>query len=300
MQNIHIVDRADINIKKWNTLVNKFANGLPYANSWYLDSVCENWKIIIYKDYKAGFAFQIKRKFGISYSLHPFLVQQLGFFGNDNTIFRHFLLKIKGSVFFYQYQLNYFNSTKKNIIQTNTNYELLLNQTYQDLYKQYKTNTKRNIRKAKNNRISIDIEYTLEANDIKFIQEHSKISLEKERLIQFNNLIINAEKNNSLEIYKARQNKTLKSIVIFIKNKTRAIYLMAVSNTEGQVLKTNFLLIDTFIKNNSENNIILDFEGSNISGIARFYIGFGAYKTTYSVIKETSFKNFFIKIFKRI
>ena len=73
---------------------------------------------------------------------------------------------------------------------------------------------------------------------------------------------------------------------------------MAVTNKEGLKSKANFLLVDTFIKNNSNAGIILDFEGSNIEGIARFYAGFGAKKTTYQEIKKTSFKNISQKLFK--
>jgi hypothetical protein len=46
-----------------------------------------------------------------------------------------------------------------------------------------------------------------------------------------------------------------------------------------------FLLIDDFIRQNAESNLILDFEGSNIQGIARFYAGFGAEPQTYLSVR---------------
>ncbi len=46
-----------------------------------------------------------------------------------------------------------------------------------------------------------------------------------------------------------------------------------------------FLLIDEFIKDNSGTNLVLDFEGSNIEGVARFYSGFGSKPFNYTSIK---------------
>lgn len=46
-----------------------------------------------------------------------------------------------------------------------------------------------------------------------------------------------------------------------------------------------FLLIDEFIKQYASRNMILDFEGSNIEGVARFYAGFGAKPFNYPALK---------------
>jgi len=127
MQKIQQLKHQEIDYHKWDLLVDKFAKGLPYAYSWYLDAVCENWNVLIYGDYEAGFAFQIKQKFGLPYSLHPFMVQQLGFFGKDNEVFQAILRELDQLVFHYHYQLNFFNTSSINIVQEKTNYELLLN-----------------------------------------------------------------------------------------------------------------------------------------------------------------------------
>ena len=52
-------------------------------------------------------------------------------------------------------------------------------------------------------------------------------------------------------------------------------------NEEGRANRAQFLLVDYIIKTNSNSDYILDFEGSNIPSIARFYGGFGANATKY-------------------
>ena len=297
MQELQFLKYNEINKDKWDLLVDKFAKGLPYAYSWYLDAVCEKWNIVIYKDYEAGFAFQIKNKYGLPYSLHPFLVQQLGFLGEDIGVFNHILSLIETKVFHYHYQLNHFNTIEDKILsETKINYELSLNQDFLELQKQYKTNTKRNIKKAQENNISISIEHKLRPTDNEFIEKYSKVSFNSFRFFQFSQLMKNAENKNALEIYRAEIESELTAMIIFIKNKKRSVYLMAITNDKGLNNKANFLLVNQYISNNANSHSILDFEGSNIEGIARFYAGFGAAKTNYQLIKKTSLENIFRKI----
>ena len=47
-----------------------------------------------------------------------------------------------------------------------------------------------------------------------------------------------------------------------------------------------FLLIDHIIRQEAGKNTILDFEGSKIEGVARFYKGFGAKNHPYFILKR--------------
>ena len=47
-----------------------------------------------------------------------------------------------------------------------------------------------------------------------------------------------------------------------------------------------FMIINELIKENAGKDILLDFEGSQIEGIARFYKGFGAINQPYYVLKK--------------
>jgi hypothetical protein len=63
------------------------------------------------------------------------------------------------------------------------------------------------------------------------------------------------------------------AVGFFIYSNNKACFILSVSSRKGKKSSAMFLLVDEFIKDFSGQNIILDFEGSNIPGIARFYEG---------------------------
>jgi hypothetical protein len=86
--------------------------------------------------------------------------------------------------------------------------------------------------------------------------------------------------------------------VFFVQSNQTVIYLAASSNPTGTEKSAMFLLIDTFIQNNAASNLILDFEGSNIPGVARFYAGFGGVPETYFSIHQNRLPKL-LRIFKK-
>jgi hypothetical protein len=74
--------------------------------------------------------------------------------------------------------------------------------------------------------------------------------------------------------------------------------LVAASDGKGKENSAMFLLIDTFLRENSGKVMTLDFEGSNIPGIARFFAGFGAMPVYYYKVRINRLP-FFVKWLKK-
>ncbi len=70
---------------------------------------------------------------------------------------------------------------------------------------------------------------------------------------------------------------------------SRTIYLNGCNSDAGKENRAMFVLMDKLISQSRGEERIFDFEGSNISGVARFYEGFGGKKTIYQRIVKTSF-----------
>ena len=72
----------------------------------------------------------------------------------------------------------------------------------------------------------------------------------------------------------------LLSVAFFISYFNRDILLFNSSNKNIKNSSMTFL-IDQYIQSNIKQNKLLDFEGSNIPGVKRFYKGFGSIERNY-------------------
>jgi lipid II:glycine glycyltransferase (peptidoglycan interpeptide bridge formation enzyme) len=245
-------------------------------------------------------------KYGISYIYQPFFTQQLGVFSNlsiESAIVGQFLNAIPKHFRLTDMNLNLGNAILSEHFSTrpNTTYHLSLQSEISEIQAAYNSNTRRNIQKATQNKVTIS-----QISDVplflKFTSENLKEKsqeIKSRHYLALQEAINYALKNKLGEIYVAcnSKNKMLAS-VFFVRSNQTSIYLAASSNQEGIEKSAMFLLIDTFIQNHAKNNLTLDFEGSNISGIARFYAGFGGLPKTYFSVHQNRLPKL-LRIFKK-
>jgi hypothetical protein len=284
--------QKEINIKKWDICISMSINGIVYAYSWYLDIVSPGWDALIYGDYETVMPLTHNSKYSINYLYQPFFTQQLGIFSSnkiDDTLIQAFLNAIPLKYKFIEINLNKYNKLENLngfVIRKNTTYELDLIDNYENIFRKYNKNNIRNIRKAIQNKITIA--KNLSVNEVfDLIQGSNKMSgLKKTHTNLLHQLIAKALYYKAGHLYGAYNDKnTLCAVGFFVYANNKACFILSVTNDEGKKQGAMFLLIDEFIKDFSNRNIILDFEGSNIDSIARFYKGFGANPFNYSSIR---------------
>ena len=142
-----------IDKKKWDDCIRHSANTMIYAYSWYLDVVCKNWEALIEDDYKSVFPLTCRKKSGINYLFQPAFTQQLGLFSIQNIseqIVSDFVEAIPKKYKIIEINLNTGNSfTSIDFsVENNLTLELPLKSNYDELFRNYSTNIKRNIKKA--------------------------------------------------------------------------------------------------------------------------------------------------------
>lgn len=285
---------SKIDFERWDRCVADASNSLIYAESWYLDIVCRRWGGLVGGDYEAVMPLPISRHYGIPYFVQPPLCQQLGVFAADtesDNIVDSFVKKIP--LLPYRLKLNYANKVCK---QTSLpNYTLDLQQNYSDIYKQFSSNTIRNVAKArsvgieieqygKNINSQIDQSIAVEAF-LKFYYESVLSYCPPDRDV-VKLLITEGFVRGAVDLYFARSSARVIAALAVLKSRQRLIYLLPVSDAEGRRLSAMFVLVDEIIKRNQNRPVVLDFEGSSIDGVARFYAGFGAKIESYPLISR--------------
>ncbi len=284
---IHYIESEKINRDQWDHCVSESNANLVYGYSWYLDLVTPGWCGIIEDDYSAVMPLPVKKKYGIKYIIQPVYTQQLGIFSNnkcDQEKIRNFLNAIPEYYRFIDIHLNYSNYPDESqcVTERGTNFELNLFKVQEEIIKGYSENTRRNIRKA-NRKIIIKENISVE-DHIRLVRKNSNVYKDPDHYKWMKSFIDNLIQQQFGWLVGGYLNNELCASVFLIFHSGRIYFLIPVSTEKGKRESAMFAIVDYIIGKNSGKPIILDFEGSNLKGIARFFSGFGATSVEYSKI----------------
>lgn len=293
---VKYVEHKYIDKAQWDNCISKSVNGIVFAYSWYLDIVCEKWDALIEDNYKSVFPVIYRRKYGISYLFQPFFCSQSGVFtyGKINTdIVNSFLSYIPKKYKLIDIYLNTFNKANSELfnIKDTTTFELDLIKPYETIIQGYSDNTRRNIGKANKKGVSISkgVKPELIINMFKENRGRLVKSYKEKDYQTLLRLIYKLIYRKRAEIWGAyTKENTLCAGAFFIGSNNKAHFLFSAINKEGRDNNAMFLLVDRFIHENSNEYLILDFNGSNNPDIARFYRGFGATACSYQHIQQNN------------
>lgn len=301
---IKYLQHNEIDKQKWDACIDNAPNGLIYSYSFYLDHMAKHWDALVVNDYEAVMPLTWNKKYGFCYLYQPAFTASLGVFGKDLTemLVGDFLKAIPSKFKLIEISLNTRNifSVPPPFIIRRANYILSLNKPYEELYKAYRDNHKRNITKAFQLACKVSKEISVE-EIIKLNEDQLKHvdGTKPEDYPNFKRLSEFLRNKGQAKTYGIldNQNKILASAVFFF-SYNRAYYIMVGNHPDGKTIGASHALIDAFIKDHADQNLILDFEGSDIRNLAFFYEGFGAKFEIYPGLKINKLP-WYIKLFKK-
>ena len=287
--NIQYLHHHEINKVKWDNCLDKADNGLIYGYSFYLDHMARHWDALVLNNYQAVMPLTWNKKYGIHYLYQPFLCAQLGVFGKniDTEISKAFLKAIPSKFKYWDIYLNHQNilHLKDFDLYLRNNFVLNLNLTYDDLYKGYRENVKRNVKKAYQFGCVAQTGFSVE-QVIELAQEQMKsYSVKKIDFENFRKLYHLLRKKKQAVTYGIFKKDQLLASCVFFFSHNRAYYILVGNHPDGRTMGASHALIDAFIKNNAATNLLLDFEGSDIRDLAFFYSSFGAIDERYAAVR---------------
>jgi len=298
--NIKFVHNSEIDLEKWDQVIDASPNARVYANSWFLDILNPDWHGLIYGNYNYVMPVVFSKKWGIEYAYQPIYAQQHGIFPPSTpAITAQFLGFLSHRFRFVDLSLNSMNlvACEGFKISERKNFILSLKDSYSSLCANYSGGCKRNLKKAlQKNSISKGI--TLN-EFMDFYVQNIKVKLDPSVLNRLRLIVAKAMAMNVGVIYGAySDHNELSGVAFFLKGKNRYIYLAPVSSELGRKNSSMYAIIDDFIRSHSEQPFFFDFEGSNIDSIAHFFAGFGAKPEIYLHLKYNNLP-WVIKLFKK-
>lgn len=276
---ISYLKHEEIDTDRWDQCLETAPNSLVYAQSWYLDKVCDRWDALVFGDYQYVMPLTNKKKFGIDYLYQPLFCQQLGIFPTPTKgISKQFLEEVNRRFQFVEVNLNAMQLPVDDGGEYNErqNYLLWLSDSYEVIAGNYSKHTRRKLKKA--SKANLSLVKSISAKEfLDFKKKNLKVRLSEVQLVKLRNILAFALTRSLGQVYGVySSNNELCAAVFFIKHKNRVTYLNAATSPEGKEHQAMFFLIDQFIKENADKDYLLDFEGSMVPGVARLYQGFGA------------------------
>jgi hypothetical protein len=287
---IRFIKNADINKKKWDACISNAANGLIYGYSWYLDITSKHWDGLVLNDYEAVMPLTWNRKYGFYYLYQPFFCQSLGVFGNNITadLLKAFLEAIPSKFKFWDIYLNRGNVFKVSGygLHLRSNYVLDLDKPFEKLAASFNSKHQASIKRAKKEGCIAKKDIPL-ADVLALAKKQSeKYSPIKESDYQnLSNIYQHLHKKGNAITYGVYKKDELLASGVWLFSHKRIYYVLAGNRPEGRTSGASHFLISEVIREYSGKDMLFDFEGSNVPGIATFFKRFGAVEEKYSAIR---------------
>ena len=135
---IHYLKRKELDVTRWDRCIDDADNGLIYACSFYLDTMCDNWDALVLGDYQAVMPLPWRKKWGVKYVYQPAFIQRLGVFGETspellNMLYQQALKRFS----FLHYNVSEATSIKKAHFKRRPNFFIDLSQPYERVRLRY-------------------------------------------------------------------------------------------------------------------------------------------------------------------
>ncbi len=305
---IRFLPNEEINKQKWDDCIFSSSKGIVYACSWYLDIAAPGWAALVEGDYQTVMPLPIRKKMGFDYVYHPFFVQQLGVFGQEcshQQKVNDFICAIPSRFKIIETNLNTHNTPPEKFkMGYGITHHLQLSQPYAQIFGGYSENTRRNIKKAQKLGVHTSTGGSPEEliNAFRQTKGRELPKLSERDYQTLSRLIYTGVHKGiaTLELAYTPENN-LCAGAVFFETLFKSIFLFSATTAEGRENGAIFFLIDSYIQKNCNRSVVLDFEGSKISGLARFYKGFGSKECVFLQVRKNQFPWMikpFVKLYK--
>lgn len=292
MPELRLLKRKDIDPAKWDACIARSQPSLPYALSFYLDAVAENWGGLVIGDYETVLPLVWMSKLGVKLLYQPNYCQQLGVFGKNagEATTQLLLLKEAARYAYVNMQLNTASAVVATGLKLKPRKNLLLHlqPSFATLQKKFTQNHHRNIAKAHKAGYVFADRWSMKKLEEFYL---SNINRDAERFKHkheklFKKLLQTLEQRGMAQLFAALDKDAQPvAAVLVVPFKGRLCAIVNTSNAEGKRNGASHFVFSELIKHYAGQNLWLDFEGSSVAGIARFYEGFGACTETYWHLK---------------
>lgn len=277
----------EIDRGRWDACLGEIPAVRPYAMSWYLDIMAPGWEALVDDDYLAVFPLPRWKKYGLNYIATPIFLQQLGLFsadGDPKRMAEEFISFMPEFCRLVDLCIGQQALVPGYTLTPRFNYELKLDDPYEEVWVSYMTDCRRNINIAR--RYPQEITEDVQPEEV--IMLFRKYTARRAGVIRntsyarLGNLMRHCVSSGLGRILGVRSPKGKLLWGMFMTEvHGRTTMLFTAGSRKSRELRTSYLVIDHLIRSYAGTGQIIDFAGSSVPSIAIFMRSFGGEKTTY-------------------
>lgn len=276
--------RNQVDEQKWNRCIDSASNNIIYAYSSYLDHMSPGWHALVYGDYEMVMPLTWKKKWGISYLHQPAFTQQLGIFHSGAVTedqLRLMLEYCQRRFRFAEIALNHLNKLPGT--SPRQNFVLDLAASHEHLRAGYKKDLLNNLKVAERSALRYgEGDFTSAIRQYRQEYDERLPHIRDQHYQAFERFCMSGDSQAQPVVRKVCDSKGVTlSAAILLKTRNRLILSVSVVSENGKSYSANHFLLDRLIQEFSGTPYLLDFEGSDVPGIASFYRTFGSIDQPY-------------------
>ena len=276
----------EVDKRKWDECINAAKNGLVYHSAMGLDMMSDNWNAVIVDDYKAVVPLPWRKKFFVPYYYRVPFIPQGGIIGEfDPALFGDLKRTIFSKVRFGDLLLNFDNAAFARHISARPLINMVLKLVeYPNVISSYKRGLESRLKKAVKKGFNYEKEKDLKLAVALFRKQYaSKIQrVRNEDYERFTAFCLYLQERGNAVVRKVTDSKgKLMAIAILLMDRNRIYNMMNTVLPEGRGKSANHYLFDQLIVEFAGTGLMLDFGGSEVPWIRKFYAEFGAENQPY-------------------
>jgi len=290
MKGFRYLQRSDIDAVRWDDCVAASTHARIYGTCLFLDRMADHWDGIVLDDYRAVLPLPRRRKYGIDYICPMPFSGALAVYGKTPLPC--------DTLDFLQQVPSWFRLMDINLVvqgrslpwpsQSRKNHVLHLNRPYAEVHAGFRETLRQTLGQEREQGharagISIDtlLEEALAAGALAGTRSSDRLRLKR----LYEDLRMR-EKAFTLGWV---QDGNIVAGALFFRSPGRIYYMASWSGETGRRCGAAARLLDTVIREYAGLDVVLDFEGSDIPGVAFFFEGFGAIPESYLLMRRRRF-----------
>jgi hypothetical protein len=247
--------------------------------------MARNWDGLVLNEYDAVMPLTWNSKWGIKYLYQPPLTPQLGIFSASNLTMEWvsaFIETIPKEYKFSEIFLNHANREPR--LSAQDNFILNLQRSYSEISALYKQDLLKNLKRSfKHEFIYEEFKDLDRALDLHQRQYQERTAHVKEADYERFRILCHLLRAKGSIIIRSisLHNRELLALALVLRSKNRLYLIESTTLQNGREFLANHFLLDAIIREFASKELIFDFVGSTIPGIAHFYKNFGAENQPY-------------------